>query len=302
MDQFNEIKSARIIYFSGTGGTRRIVDAFEKELTARGLDAAVRNLGASLQEKKSAPEALESGRVDLSILIYPVYALDAPKPIYDWIESVSSAEAGEKIVVLSVSGGGEMWPNKGCRNNCCKALEDRGFQVVYDRMLCMPANVLVEYNDHLAIRLIRIIPERVAQITDEFLAGKVRRTHFRKGPVLDWISRTERKNSCKFAEKFQISEDCTSCGWCVRNCPMSNIEIPEGASLPQFLNRCVICTRCVYGCPAHAIKVNGSMTLKSGFDLEAVERRMEGVEPEPLEKCCKGWIYMGVKDYLLNKY
>jgi formate hydrogenlyase subunit 6/NADH:ubiquinone oxidoreductase subunit I len=83
---------------------------------------------------------------------------------------------------------------------------------------------------------------------------------------------------------------------------MSNIEIPEQFSKPRFSDRCIICTRCVYGCPAHAIKVGGFGILKSGFDLDAVEQRMKGKELEPLEKCCKGWFYKGVRDYLLDKY
>ena len=169
-------------------------------------------------------------------------------------------------------------------------------------MMCMPANVLVAYDDHLVMRLINAIPAKVSRIVDELLAGEIRRTHFRKGFVLNRLSGAQRQNAGKFARRFQISNACTSCGWCVQNCPTSNIEIPEGHSKPNFKDRCVICTRCVYGCPAHAIVIKGPMTLKNGFDLDAVERRMKGVEPEPVEKCCKGWIYKGVKDYLLDKY
>lgn len=292
----------RIIYFSGTGGTKRVAEAFEQEMKARGISFAVKNLGASMQEKAQAPKETESVEAELSLLIYPVYAMDAPKPVYDWIESLGSEESAGKFAVISVSGGGEMWPNTGCRNSCCKELENRGGQVVYDRMMCMPANVLTEYNDHLTMHLINAIPAKVSQIVDELLSGEIRRTNHRKGFILERISRLERKNAAKFAQRFQISDSCTGCGWCVRNCPTSNIEIPEGDSRPHFADRCVICTRCVYGCPAQAIKSKGSITFKNGFDLEAVERRMRGVELQPVEECCKGLIYMGVRDYLKNKY
>lgn len=302
MNHFNAVNRVRLIFFSGTGGTKRIAEAFERELKGRGLDVVIKNLGESLQEKKDSSAEQENRNIDLNILVYPVYALDAPRPVYEWIESISGSEAGRKIAVFSVSGGGEMWPNKGCRNSCCKALENRGFRVVYDRMMCMPANVLVEYNDHVVMWLLRLIPKKVTKIVDELLAGNVHRTHFRKGLILNWISKSERKNSGKFSKGFEISDDCTGCGWCVRNCPMSNIEIPEQASKPRFSDRCVICTRCVYGCPAQAIKTKGPLTLKKGFDLDAVEQRMKGVELEPVEKCCKGWLLKGVKDYLLDKY
>ncbi len=296
------IKCVRIIYFSGTGGTKRIAEAFEKELKNKGVRVTVRNLGATLQEKKEAATESEYGAIDLNILLFAVYGMDAPRPVYDWIDSVTGAEAGEKIAVLSVSGGGEMWPNKGCRKNCCKALESKGFQVVYDRMMCMPSNIFITYTDHLTMRLLNAIPEKASRIVDELLAQKIRRTHFKKGAVLDWISRSERENSGKYARRFTISDACTGCRWCVQNCPMSNIEIPEQFSKPRFSDRCIICTRCVYGCPAHAIKAGGFGILKSGFDLDAVEKRMKGEELEPLEKCCKGWLYKGIRDYLLDKY
>lgn len=166
----------------------------------------------------------------------------------------------------------------------------------------MPANVLADTGDHAAMWLIRVIPQKVTGIVDELLEGKVRRTHFRKGPVMNWVSRSERENAGRFAQGFEISDACTGCGWCARNCPMSNIEIAEPSSKPRFSDRCVICTRCIYGCPAKAVKAKGPLALKRGFDLDALERRMEGVELQPVEKCCKGWVFKGVRDYLLGKY
>lgn len=301
MDRFTTIKSVRVIYFSGTGGTKRIADAFGKELRERGINVITKNLGESLQDKKDAPFEEETGSADLNILLYPVYAMDAPRPVYDWIGRVTGQEAGGRIAVLSVSGGGEMWPNIGCRSNCCKMLEDRGFQIVYDRMLCMPANVLIEYSDHLAMRLINVIPEKAARIADELLEGKLRRTLSRKGFVSESVTRLERENAYKYAQKYQITDECTRCGWCERNCPTNNIEMPGLTSKPRFKDQCVICMRCIYGCPSKAIKVNGNFVLKNGFDLDAVERRMKGVELESVEKCCRSWLYKGVKAYLLDQ-
>ena len=50
----NEVKRVRLIYFSGTGGTKRIAEAFEKKLKERGLDVEVKNLGKTLQEIMNA--------------------------------------------------------------------------------------------------------------------------------------------------------------------------------------------------------------------------------------------------------
>ena len=301
MEQINEFKNVRIVYFSGTGGTKRVADAFEKELKDRGCEAAVKNLGASIEEKKSAPAEPAWQKADLNIIIYPVYAADAPRPVYEWVRSTTGEAAGEKTAVISVSGGGEGWPNTGCRQDLCKALEERGFQVVYDRMLCMPANVLAQESDHAIMWMLRVIPQKVSGILDELLAGKVKRTGHKKGPLMRWMSKSEQANSGKFGQSLKVSDDCTRCGWCVRNCPTQNISITGPSEKPKFSDRCIICTRCFYGCPAKAIKAGGPLPLKKGFDLDAVERRMEGVELMPIKQCCKGIAFKNVRNYLLGR-
>lgn len=302
MDDTYEIRCVRIIYFSGTGGTKRIAEAFHKELKSRGIDVVIKNLGATMQERKDAFAEQELKEVDFNILLFAVYAMDAPRPVYDWIANAAGKEVGRKIAVFSVSGGGEMWPNKGARNNCCKMLENKGFQVVYDRMMCMPANIFIEYNDHLVMWLISVIPKKVSGTVGELLRGKVHRTHFRKGFLMDRLSKAQRENSGKFVQRFRVTAECISCGWCEQNCPMSNIKISAVTLKPVFLDNCVMCVRCVYGCPARAIKANALFAFKNGYDLDAVEQRMQGVELEPLEKCCRGWLFKGVKNYLLDKY
>jgi ferredoxin len=58
-----------------------------------------------------------------------------------------------------------------------------------------------------------------------------------------------------------------------------------------------MCFRCVYSCPNKAIKSKSFQVLKCGFNISELEKRMEGVELEPVEKCCKG---APVRKYLLD--
>ena len=299
MDQEN-INKVRLVYFSGTGGTKRIANSFEKEMIKRNLYVEVKNLGAGANDQSTVET--DQNDFDLYMLLYPVYAFDAPKPIYRWIESLEGRNKGKRIAVISVSGGGEVWPNTGCRNNCCKKLEEKGLNVVYDNMMCMPANIMAKVNDHLAIYLIKIIPKKVNKALDDILSNKIKRTHLHKSVLRNLITNVENKNAKKFAEGFTITDDCKGCGWCAKNCPTSNIVINDRSSKPEFLDQCMVCMRCIYGCPMHAIKTKIGMVFKNGFDLDAVEKRMEGVELMPVEKCCKGIMFKGVKDYLLNKY
>lgn len=295
-----EMNQIEVVYFSGTGGTRRIADAFVKELEQRGKHVTVTDLGAGVNEEaQNKQSAAES---EFYLVVFPVYAFDAPKPVYHWVETLDRTTAGKKAAVISVSGGGEGWPNTGCRSNLCKRLEDQGLQIVFDSMMCMPANMLAEVNDHLAMQLIRIIPSKVNQALDMILSGEIRRTRHHKSALRNYLTGLENNNSGRFAKELQISDECAGCGWCAKNCPTQNITIDGTTNKPVFADKCTICMRCVYGCPMHAMSSKSRMVFKKGFDLDALEERMAGIELEPVEKCCRGIAFSGVKKYLQNKY
>lgn len=292
-----EISAVQLTYFSGTGGTRRVAEAFERELLKRELAVSMNDL-TSHDGQESQTEERDTA---LYILIFPVYAFDAPMPVIHWIRDLGSEMRGKKAAVISVSGGGEVWPNTGCRNRSCKELEAKGLSVIYDGMMCMPANMLMQVDDHLAMRLISVIPEKVNCMLDDILSGTVRRTHYRKGPLRKYLTKLENEGAYKFAQGLTVTDNCKSCGWCVKNCPTANIEIPGEGIKPQFLDRCTVCLRCIYGCPFHAIKTKTSVVFRSGFDLNALEQRMEGVALAPVASCCPGIMLKGVKKYLMNK-
>ncbi len=53
-------------------------------------------------------------------------------------------------------------------------------------------------------------------------------------------------------KKFTVKDSCTSCGVCVKACPLSNIEIKNGK--PHWLGNCTHCMACITKCPTEAIE------------------------------------------------
>ena len=290
-------ESVTIVFFSGTGGTRKIAKEFEKQFIAH-------TFGIHLYEIDSAYFKSDTPKIEENIkrsryifVLFPIYAFDAPQPIYQWIEETRATN--KNVIVISVSGGGEVWPNVGTRFNCITALEEKGFQVIYEKMMVMPSNCFAATNDHLAMWLIKVIPEKVNKIIQAVLSGKIRRTKMKRKTIFQsWISRKEKKGAHRFAKLLSIDDHCTRCGWCVEKCPVKSIEMDSGK--PTFSDKCIICLRCIYGCPANAIRVKVFPILKEGFNLEALEKRMHQVELDPIEKCSKGLLWKGVKKYLLE--
>lgn len=290
-----------IVYFSGTGGTKRIAEIFKQTFNERNYYTIIHPLDLSIQNSLSTQYNEMTQKVKLLFVIYPVYAFDAPQPVYDWIEDLS---LGNDIstVVISVSGGGKIWPNTLCRISCIKALERKGYNVFYEEMLVMPSNFIIKTNDDLSMWLLKKIPVRIKKIVDDVITGKRHRIGFKiSAKCIHFFSRIEKKYAKLFGLSLMIKESCNGCGWCAKNCPRNNITMVEGK--PIFSNQCIICMRCIYGCPSKAICTDKYkfIILKDGYSIESIEETIQGKELQPVKKCSKGYLWSGVRKYLLEK-
>lgn len=286
------ISTAAVAYFSGTGGAERVARAFKNELEGRGIAVNMDAMDKSRVKPEPVPE-----KPDLLVLMFAVHAFDASAPVYGWLNAADLS--GARAAVVSVSGGGEKWPNTGCRNGVIGALEGRGATVTYEAMLIMPCNWVFPTGDAAAMHLLNYLPEKARKSVDGMLSGGVRRAKQRKGFMRAWVTKQEKSHAYAFAKGLKVSAGCTACGWCARHCPVQNITMGEGG--PTFGGSCVMCFRCVYGCPARALKTKNFMVLTGGFDLGALEKRMQGVALPPVEQCFKGFFWKAARAYLQGK-
>lgn len=254
----------RIAYFSGTGGTAKAAETFAAEFASRGIKTDIQRIKAGY--------SIPNGGEDILLLLFAVHAANAPLPVYSWLEQMKPVN-NIPAVIVSVSGGGETFPNTACRLSSIRRLERKGYDVVYEQMLIMPSNMSIATPDFLAAGLLNVLPAKVKEITDEVLSGFRRRT---KPKIFDrFMSRIleiEKLGSKRFGKKLSADESCTGCGWCEENCSGANIHIENGK--PVFADRCVMCFGCVYGCPVNAIRANrlGFLLSKNGFDISRFEK------------------------------
>lgn len=291
-------ESVLLVYYSGTGGTRLVADCFESTLLDTGCEVMKHSLNINEFNRNRNNYMDTMKQVDRIILLYAVYAMDAPAPVYEWIDCIPGG-VGLPVAVLSISGGGEVWPNTSCRVAIKRELMKKGYDPYYENMIVMPSNWITQGSDHVVMHLLNKLPEAVYRIAAEIMSGKKRRSPFRLGTrILMPLSRLEKKQAAEFGRYLEAGVACTGCGWCGESCPRGNIHMENGK--PVFGDRCIICLRCIYGCPQKALKARkwDFVVVKSGFDLEAVKKRMEGIPLEPVEKCCKGLIWSGVRRYL----
>ena len=73
----------------------------------------------------------------------------------------------------------------------------------------------------------------------------------------------------KFARStkpFYVTEKCTSCGECAKNCPANTIRIIDGK--PQWGKKCYQCTACINRCPVKAIEYGKGTLLRSRYQFK----------------------------------
>jgi ferredoxin len=293
---FKRKEKVQIVYFSGTGGAARAALNFEEIFFKKGIE--VLKVPLDMHEAGYQQKPGIGNLVGLLVLIYPVHAFDAPAPVYEWIEGIPEGK-GLPCAVISVSGGGEMWPNTGCRAGCIELLESKGYSPFYERMLVMPSNIFFLTKEQLAVQLLKTLPLKVELSIDEILAGIKRRTKkpFASG-LIAAFSKLEKKKAQKFGKDLKVHDTCTGCGWCSGKCPMKNIKIVDRK--PLFGNKCVLCLRCIYGCSEKAIYSQhySPLLIKGGFNLNNLEKRMNDIEISPLDNVKAGILFIAVKKYL----
>lgn len=288
--KFNKVK---IAYFSGTGNTARVAGILEKELIGRGISV--------VKSEIRAGNIVSDEKEDLLVLLFAVHAFNSPAAVYNWINSLPNNNRPIPAAVISVSGGGEMTPNTACRVSSIRKLEKKNYTVVYEKMVVMPSNWVVKTPDGLAVRLLEILPLKVEHIADDLLAGAVRRTRPKLvDRIISRAGEIEKTGTKFFGQKIRVNRNCNGCGWCANRCPANNIRM--SGNRPVFGRECFLCLRCIYGCPNNALTAGilKFIILKDGYDLKDIEKRMKGIKPAPLEDLAQGYLWKGVREYLLE--
>ncbi|MBN2737092.1 MAG: EFR1 family ferrodoxin [Spirochaetales bacterium] len=283
----------KIVFFSGTGGVRRVAMELQKQCLHRNDKCVIEEIRVDLLKQDQEPCSAETHILDFVFLLYPVHAFDAPEIVYRWIDRQEGS--GLRAIVVSVSGGGSGWPNIGTRSEIKEALENRGFAIFYEKMLIMPSNWLVTPCDDGAIALLKILPFKIKKILDDICKGKQSLLSEKKGLFQRWISLMEKKHCSGFVKTIKIADTCNGCGWCARHCALENIVIEN--KKPRFLDQCIMCFQCVYGCPQKALVSRHFQVLQQGYDLDALEKRMAGRSLKPLDQCFKGIFWRSVREY-----
>lgn len=234
--------STKVFWFSGTGNSLHAAKRI-----AEGLgDAELVPVAGSVGCVDALPERLG--------LVFPVYAWGPPAILADFIDGLpkGSPEYVFAVATCGASAGSTMSITR-------RMLKKRGIALDAGLTVKMVENYPPmggAPGPEKAGKRLEEAEEEIDTVVEELKEG-FRGTRGGSNPFFRVLGRIVyplfRRNVPRMAEKFYGDESCTSCGVCVRVCPVSNIEI-GGDGRPVWGDHCQQCYACFHWCPEKAVQ------------------------------------------------
>lgn len=253
-----------IVYFSGTGNTRycaKILGEFLKDKNIRELSAH------ELCNPSSATLECDDNRI---IWAFPTYSWGMPPVLSRYISNVRLGKGIDKAehIMLTTCGDDTGYIDSQWR----KILKKRGitggraFSVVMPNTYVCMRGFDVDPPELAEKKILEARPEikNIAQAILNGSPGYLKRGIFprlKSALVYPWFVRFDMS-----PKPFRTTEACTSCGTCIRSCPMNNMTADKDGR-PLWHDNCAFCLRCYHICPRHAVAYGNSTDGKGQSGL-----------------------------------
>lgn len=239
----------KIYWFSGSGNSLHAA----KRIRAAIEDAELIPVAEAIGEVEELP-----GRMGL---VFPVYAWGPPALVSEFIESLPSGSPDYVFAVATCGGspGSAMSITR-------RKLNKRGIGLDASLTLKMVENyppmggapgkekqdaILDDAEEEL---------DAIVEKTADGWHGSAGRNNFFFSLLGRLVHPLFSRNVSRQAGKFRADDKCTSCGICVKVCPVRNIELKDDG-VPVWSDRCQQCFACFHWCPEEAVQF-GSRTEK----------------------------------------
>ena len=244
-----------IYFFSGTGNSMAIAKMLAKQLDDRMMSVI------EALEQKNLFVLMEDEPLGF---VFPVYSWGPPEVVLRLLASLKLSEAPSYLYFVCTCGDdtgktADVFSKAASQRGwICRA----GFSVTMpNTYVCLPgfdvdADELKRRKlAHAAVRvvdLVQSIKERVTRF-DCHEGGFPRLKTYAIRPLFNRLLMSPKP--------FRVTDDCVSCGKCIRSCPTKNIRWKDGR--PSWSNNCTMCLACYHHCPKHAVEY-GSQTKHKG--------------------------------------
>lgn len=248
-----------VLFFSGTGNSRYAA----KKIAEKTEDSLV-----SLNQlmKQNSKEQLVSENHPF-VFVCPTYAWRLPQVVEKFIREQTFA--GSKKVYFIMTCGADTANAVDYIKTLCREM---GWELQGFAEIVMPDNYITLYepsDEKTSAEMIRKAEPIILKIAEEIVDGKslpAFKTNALSGKVKSGMVNGIFYKMFVSAKGFHSTDKCTSCGKCVKLCPLNNVKMKEGR--PSWSNRCTHCMACICGCPTDAIEYKNKTQGRRRYYLE----------------------------------
>lgn len=260
------MKSVVLFYFSGTGNTEIVAYMLGNEFEKQEYHVDV----IRIEDVMKGTCSLVVDKYDLVGIGSQVIGFGIPYLVQKFIRMLPE-ETNKKVFIFRTAGG--VAPiNYNASKPIIRILSKKGCDVFYERIFSISGNWITRWDDAVIRQLYEATGKKTAVMCREVLAGQKR--ILKTGTGLKLLMEVIAFISTPFfrivGKDIKISEACTSCGMCIRNCPSNNIYSKNGKI--KFKASCNSCLRCVYSCPKNAISFRflSFFPVKGGYNIKKI--------------------------------
>ena len=238
------MQRAIIYVFSGTKNTLLTANMVKESLDLRNVQTTIYEI------KKPFVGYPLPGDFDFVGFAYPVHAFNSPQFFLRFVKQLP--DTSRKAFIIKTSGE-PFKPNDTSSYKLCKILKSKSFDVVLERHLLMPYNVMFRYEDSLAKQMV-VTNKALCELTaKQLLSGiKLECDYPLRYRLLSAALRIQWPGAIINGRVYTVNKKkCTMCMRCVNECPTKNITHEKDKLC--FDSACAMCMRCVMFCPTDAI-------------------------------------------------
>lgn len=248
-----------ILYFSGTGNSR-----FVAEKIAQKTNDDIINLNDKIKNNDYSCLSAD-GRL---VIVTPTYAWRIPRIVTEWIEKTKTP--GVNGVWFVMTCGGEVGNAEKYNRLLC---EKKGFEYKGTAQIVMPENYIAMFDAPQVDEARKIVNNALPDV-DTAIDCILNNRPFSKlnitfkDKMLSGIVNDVFYPVCVKSKAFYATDDCVSCGKCVKICPLNNVKLINGK--PVWSGNCTHCMACICYCPVEAIEYGNKSKNKPRYHIENV--------------------------------
>lgn len=240
-----KIQSVKLVYFSPTGTTRRIIEEISRGI----MQSAVEIVDITRPETRKLQ--LQTSEDELLVIGVPVYSGRVPSIAIDWLQTIKARNTPTACIV--VYGNREYEDallelkdtavKQGCLPIACAAyVGEHSFSNA-------ETPIAVARPDDADLILAELFGQKVNEkllsisSTDQISNITVPGNH----PYKDY---KDPRSLIPPVDFIAVSEKCSQCGVCAQVCPVGAIDLENSALIDK--EKCFVCCACIKGCPENA--------------------------------------------------